>query len=87
MLGIYLSDLVFTAQLPLQIKAATGTELLVNFSRHRITAGIMKRLLQMIELSRRYTLEPEDGACERCLWIACLSEEELMRCTIELEMD
>lgn len=60
--------------------ATASTEkrtMLVNFERHRATAGIVKRLLKMVEAGREYGIEPVDGVCERCLWLGALGEREL----------
>lgn len=75
--GIFTHDLILNAQRPLFIATSPITEPLVNFERHRTTAAIVKRLLRLIEASHKYDFQAVDGVCERCLWIASLSEEEI----------
>ncbi|KAI5845793.1 hypothetical protein DFP73DRAFT_476957 [Morchella snyderi] len=75
--GIFTHDLILNAQRALFIATSPTTESLVNFERHRTTAAIVKRLLRLIEASHKYDFKAVDGVCERCLWIASLSEEEI----------
>ncbi|KAH0542780.1 hypothetical protein FGG08_002828 [Glutinoglossum americanum] len=83
--GIYTHDLIYNAQRPSQIASTPTTEPLVNFERHRTTAAIVKSLLRLLEASSKYTFEAVDGACERCLWIAALSDGEIRTLSKELE--
>jgi RasGEF domain/RasGEF N-terminal motif len=83
--GIYTHDLIYNAQRPSQIASTPTTEPLVNFERHRTTAAIVKSLLRLLEASSKYTFEAVDGACERCLWIAALSDDEIRTLSRELE--
>ncbi|KAH8148714.1 uncharacterized protein LAJ45_07057 [Morchella importuna] len=75
--GIFTHDLILNAQRALFIATSPTTESLVNFERHRTTAAIVKRLLRLIEASHKYDFKAVDGVCERCLWIASLSDEEI----------
>ncbi|KAJ5594767.1 uncharacterized protein N7459_000975 [Penicillium hispanicum] len=74
--GLYVHDLTYNAQKPAQINSSQGG-LLVNFERYRTTARIVKSLLRLIDASTKYRFEPVQGIIERCLWIACLPEEEI----------
>jgi hypothetical protein len=76
-IGIFTHDLILNAQRALFIATSPTTESLVNFERHRTTAAIVKRLLRLIEASHKYDFKAVDGVCERCLWIASLSDEEI----------
>jgi hypothetical protein len=59
--------------------------LLVNFERYRTAARIVKSLLRLIDASTKYRFEPVQGIIERCLWIACLSEDEIQSRSKQLE--
>ncbi|KAH0557045.1 hypothetical protein GP486_005166 [Trichoglossum hirsutum] len=83
--GIYTHDLIYNAQRPSQIASTPTTGPLVNFERHRTTAAIVKSLLRLLEASSKYTFETVDDACERCLWIAALSDEEIRTLSRGLE--
>lgn len=76
-IAIFTHDLILNAQRPLHIITSVATEPLVNFERHRTTAAIVKRLLRLIEASHKYDFKAVDGVCERCLWIASLSDGEI----------
>ncbi|PWW74597.1 hypothetical protein C7212DRAFT_346100 [Tuber magnatum] len=75
--GIFTHDLILNAQRPLVISTSPDSEPLINFERHRTTASIVKRLLRLIEASHKYDFKAVDGVCERCLWIASLTDEEI----------
>ena len=59
--------------------------MLVNFERYRTAARIVKSLLRLIDASTKYRFEPVQGVIERCLWIACLREEEIQARSKDLE--
>ncbi|KGO71845.1 Guanine-nucleotide dissociation stimulator CDC25 [Penicillium italicum] len=83
-LGLYVHDLTYNAQKPAQVNSTNGG-LLVNFERYRTAARIVKSLLRLIDASTNYKFEPVQGIIERCLWIACLPEEEIQSRSKALE--
>ncbi|OLL23620.1 Guanine nucleotide exchange factor LTE1 [Neolecta irregularis DAH-3] len=85
-IGIYLSDLIFNAQRPDRVPTLSmPQEMLVNFDRHRTTAGIIKKVLGMIEKARGYSFESIEEPFQRCLWLAALDESGLQRCADQIE--
>ncbi|CAG8013418.1 unnamed protein product [Penicillium olsonii] len=83
-IGLYVHDLTYNAQKPAQVSSDDGG-LLVNFERYRTAARIVKSLLRLIEASTKYRFEPVPGIVERCLWIACLPEEDIQARSKALE--
>ncbi|KAL7271993.1 Guanine nucleotide exchange factor lte1 [Rhizina undulata] len=84
--GIFTHDLILTSQRPaFLVGESPNTEPLVNFERHRTTAAIVKRLLRLIEASHKYDFKAVDGVCERCLWIASLTDDEIRALSRTLE--
>ncbi|EKV07317.1 Guanine nucleotide exchange factor, putative [Penicillium digitatum Pd1] len=82
--GLYVHDLTYNAQKPAQVNNTNGG-LLVNFERYRTAARIVKSLLRLIDASTEYKFVPVQGIIERCLWIACLPEEEIQSRSKALE--
>ncbi|KAJ5550967.1 Guanine-nucleotide dissociation stimulator CDC25 [Penicillium sp. DV-2018c] len=83
-IGLYVHDLTYNAQKPAQVNNSTGG-LLVNFERYRTAARIVKSLLRLIDASTKYRFEPVPGIIERCLWIACLPDDEIQARSKALE--
>ncbi|WEW54942.1 Guanine nucleotide exchange factor lte1 [Emydomyces testavorans] len=83
--GLYVQDLTYNAQKPAQIASTRDGEPLVNFERYRTAAAIVKRLLQLIDASTKYSFEPSYGLVERCLWIASLADDRIIALSKELE--
>ncbi|KAJ5499848.1 Guanine-nucleotide dissociation stimulator CDC25 [Penicillium expansum] len=83
-IGLYVHDLTYNAQKPAQVNSTNGG-LLVNFERYRTAARIVKSLLRLIDASTKYKFEPVQGIIERCLWIACLPEDEIQSRSKALE--
>ncbi|KAJ5163515.1 uncharacterized protein N7500_005345 [Penicillium coprophilum] len=83
-IGLYVHDLTYNAQKPAQVNSTSGG-LLVNFERYRTAARIVKSLLRLIDASTKYKFEPVQGIIERCLWIACLPEDEIQSRSKALE--
>lgn len=83
-IGLYVHDLTYNAQKPAQVSNTDGG-LLVNFERYRTAARIVKSLLRLIDASAKYKFEPVQGIIERCLWIACLPEDEIQSRSKALE--
>ena len=83
--AMYIHDLTYNSQKPSQIASTRDGEPLVNFERYRTTATIVKNLLRLIDASAKYQLKPVDGALERCLWMASLSDDMIRVKSKELE--
>jgi len=83
--AMYIHDLTYNSQKPSQIASTRAGVPLVNFERYRTTASIVKSLLRLIDASAKYQLRPVDGAIERCLWMASLSDEMIRAKSMELE--
>jgi len=83
--AMYIHDLTYNSQKPSQIASTREGMPLVNFERYRTTASIVKSLLRLIDASAKYQLKPVDGAIERCLWMASLSDEMIRAKSKELE--
>lgn len=64
---------------------STHGEPLVNFERYRTTASIVKSLLRLIDASSKYNYRPVENALDKCLWMACLSDEAIRLKSKELE--
>ncbi|RFU25691.1 hypothetical protein B7463_g10639, partial [Scytalidium lignicola] len=77
--GIYTHDLLVNSERPSQIASTPTTEPLVNFERRRTDATIVKNLLRLLEASLMYRFLPIEGITERCLWMAALSDEEIIK--------
>lgn len=74
-LALYLHDLTYNAQKPSVIASTRDGEPLINFERYRTAATIVKSLLRLIDASAKYDFKPVEGAIERCLWMATLSDD------------
>ncbi|KAL8831778.1 MAG: hypothetical protein Q9191_000664 [Dirinaria sp. TL-2023a] len=83
--AMYIHDLTYNSQKPSQIASTRDGQPLVNFERYRTTAGIVKSLLRLIDASAKYQFKPVEGAIERCLWMASLSDEMIRVKSKELE--
>ena len=83
-LALYIHDLTYNAGKPSQLPASNDGEPLINFERYRTAATIVKALLQLIDAAGRYDFQPIPGAIERCLWLACLSDDVIMQRSKEL---
>lgn len=83
--AMYIHDLTYNSQKPSQIASTREGMPLINFERYRTTASIVKSLLRLIDASAKYQLKPVDGAIERCLWMASLSDEMIRAKSKELE--
>ncbi|KAL8775549.1 MAG: hypothetical protein Q9209_000045 [Squamulea sp. 1 TL-2023] len=84
-IALYIHDLTYNSQKPSQVPSTRDGEPLVNFERYRTTASIVKSLLRLIDASSKYTYQPVEGALEKCLWMACLSDEMIRLKSRELE--
>ena len=83
--AMYIHDLTYNSQKPSQVANLPGGEPLINFERYRTTASIVKSLLRLIDASAKYNFQPVDGAIDRCLWMASLSDEMIRVKSKELE--
>ncbi|KAF1930348.1 ras GEF [Didymella exigua CBS 183.55] len=79
-IGIYTRDLIYNAQKPAFIDAVpVDGERLVNFERHHTAATIVKNLLRLLEASSKYNFRVDPDLISRCLWLAALSDDELIK--------
>ena len=85
--ALYIHDLTYNAQKPSVIASTRDGEPLINFERYRTTATIVKSLLRLIDASAKYDFKPVEGAIERCLWMASLSDDMIRIKSRELEAD
>ena len=83
--AMYIHDLTYNSQKPSQVASIREGERLINFERYRTTASIVKSLLRLIDASAKYSFQPVDGALDRCLWMASLSDEMIRIKSKELE--
>ncbi|KAL8734354.1 MAG: hypothetical protein Q9166_001552 [cf. Caloplaca sp. 2 TL-2023] len=84
-IALYIHDLTYNSQKPSQVPSTREGEPLVNFERYRTTASIVKSLLRLIDASSKYTYQPVEGAIDKCLWMASLSDEMIRLKSKELE--
>ncbi|KAL9028179.1 MAG: hypothetical protein Q9196_003416 [Gyalolechia fulgens] len=84
-IALYIHDLTYNSQKPPQVPSPREGELLVNFERYRTTASIVKSLLRLIDASSKYDYQPVEGAIDKCLWMASLSDEMIRLKSKELE--
>jgi hypothetical protein len=97
-LGIYLSDLVFNAELPsyLPNNARYGgdsmmdkvlSQPLVHFRKHRITATVIKRVLVFKNLAKRYSFEESTDPLlySTCFKVASLDSDAIYKMSCEIE--
>lgn len=82
---MYIHDLTYNSQKPSQVASTRTGEPLINFERYRCSALIVKNLLRLIDASSKYAYQALEGAIEKCLWIACLSDEEITSRSKQLE--
>ncbi|KAI9314588.1 hypothetical protein BX666DRAFT_1968375 [Dichotomocladium elegans] len=93
-LGIYLSDLVFNAELqpyiePVQRSGTCDSLLLqqplVNFHKHRTTATVIKRVLTFQNLARRYPFTPIPELYRLCHELPSLDLDAIRKRSLEIE--
>ncbi|KAL9006745.1 MAG: hypothetical protein Q9188_000523 [Gyalolechia gomerana] len=84
-IALYIHDLTYNSQKPSQVPSTREGEPLVNFERYRTTASIVKSLLRLIDASSKYNYQPVEGAIDKCLWMASLSDEMIRLKSKELE--
>ena len=85
--ALYIHDLTYNAQKPSVIASTRDGEPLINFERYRTTATIVKSLLRLIDASAKYSFKPVEGAIERCLWMASLSDDMIRVKSREVEAE
>ena len=99
-LGIYLSDLVFNAELPSYLpspnpyanehgtlKEQVLSQPLVNFRKHRITATVIKRVLVFQNLAKRYSFDetPDIILGSVCLQVPALDSDSIYKASCQIE--
>ena len=83
--ALFIHDLTYNAQKPSVIASTRDHEPLVNFERYRTTATIVKSLLRLVDASAKYDFTPVEGAIQRCLWMASMSEDGIRVKSKEVE--
>jgi hypothetical protein len=100
-LGIYLSDLVFNAELPSYLPSPSVnqqqqgdtlmnkvySQSLVHFRKHRITATVIKRVLVFQNLAKRYSFEETTDPIlhSACLHVASLDSDTIYKTSCDIE--
>lgn len=100
-LGIYLSDLVFNAELPSYLPSPNSSNIrrhrnatdqvlsqpLVHFRKHRITATVIKRVLVFQNLAKRYSFEASSDPLlyTTCLQVTSLDSDTIYKKSCEIE--
>ncbi|KAG7813871.1 hypothetical protein KL921_000145 [Ogataea angusta] len=81
-LALDLSDLTVNSERP----TTTVEEYeLINIDKFRVSCGILKNMLRNIEYSKIYNFEKHPQLLSKCLYISCLSEQEMDYCYSHLE--
>ena len=83
--ALYIHDLTYNAQKPSVVASTRDSEPLINFERFRTAATIVKSLLRLIDASAKYNFRPVEGALERCLWMASLSDDMIRSKSRDIE--
>ncbi|KAF3928517.1 hypothetical protein ABW21_db0201011 [Orbilia brochopaga] len=83
--GLFTHDLIHTATMTSQVAGTPNGPALVNWTRYKRTAEIVKKLLRLVDASAKYNFEPVDGVCERCLWMATLTKDEISSLSLDIE--
>ncbi|KAK6515719.1 Guanine nucleotide exchange factor lte1 [Arthrobotrys megalospora] len=83
--GLFTHDLIHTATLTSQVAGTPNGPALVNWTKYKKTAQIVKKLLRLVDASAKYNFAPVDGVCERCLWMATLTKDEISTLSLEIE--
>ncbi|KAI1006862.1 hypothetical protein K3495_g1349 [Podosphaera aphanis] len=78
-IGVYTNDLLVIGEQPSRIPYQSITESLINFDKYQASATVVKNLLRLLDSRQRYRFSPVEGIFERCLWIATLSDAEILR--------
>ncbi|OAC98497.1 hypothetical protein MUCCIDRAFT_115416 [Mucor lusitanicus CBS 277.49] len=100
-LGIYLSDLVFNAELPSYLPSSNNnieqkhqgsidavlSQPLVHFRKHRITATVIKRVLVFQNLAKRYSFEESSDLLlfNTCFQVTSLDTQAIQKASYEIE--
>ncbi|KAJ6256294.1 hypothetical protein Dda_8791 [Drechslerella dactyloides] len=83
--GLFTHDLIHTATMTSQVAGTPHGPALVNWAKYKRTAEIVKKLLRLVDASAKYNFEPVDGVCERCLWMATLTKDEISSLSLDIE--
>lgn len=79
-MNVYLRDLENNARKPDLVAPADGnggSERLINFSRHRTAASIVKTVLRTLDASSKYAIKPNEEVLSKCLWLAALPNDDI----------
>lgn len=99
-LGIYLSDLVFNAELPSYLPSTNIeskhhsamdqvlSQPLVHFRKHRITATVIKRVLVFQNLAKRYSFDESEDALlySSCSLVTSLDLDTVNKLSYDIEV-
>lgn len=101
-LGIYLSDLVFNAELPSYLPSTNNniemkhrgvmdqvlSQPLVHFRKHRITATVIKRVLVFQNLAKRYSFDESEDALlySSCSQVTSLDPDTINKLSYDIEV-
>lgn len=101
-LGIYLSDLVFNAELPSYLPSTNNniqskrqgtmdqllSQPLIHFRKHRITATVIKRVLVFQNLAKRYSFDESGDALlySSCFQVASLDPYTINKLSYDIEL-
>ncbi|KAG7922710.1 hypothetical protein KL905_001931 [Ogataea polymorpha] len=81
-LALDLSDLTVNSERPTTTVAEYE---LINIDKFRVSCGILKNMLRNIEYSKIYSFQKHPQLLSKCLYISCLSEQEMDYCYSHLE--
>ncbi|KAG2197510.1 hypothetical protein INT47_007119, partial [Mucor saturninus] len=101
-LGIYLSDLVFNAELPSYLPSTNNnirtkrqgtmdqllSQPLIHFRKHRITATVIKRVLVFQNLAKRYSFDESGDALlySSCFQVTSLDPDTINKLSYDIEL-
>jgi GDP/GTP exchange factor required for growth at low temperature len=74
-IGLYLSDLYFNNK---EKRSTNGSQ--INFGKFKMTAKIVRSLIQCIQWSMLYRFETNEEVLSKCLYIKALTDDEMNEC-------
>jgi GDP/GTP exchange factor required for growth at low temperature len=74
-IGLYLSDLYFNNK---EKRSTNGSQ--INFGKFKMTAKIVRSLIQCIQWSMLYRFETNEEVLSKCLYIKALTDDEMSEC-------
>lgn len=83
-LPLDLSDLTSNSELPTIVKGPCDEDEdsydLINFQKLQSGCKIVKNIIRTIEWSRFFSISMDPSLLSKCLYVGCLSEEEMLQC-------